>query len=143
MSAKDIGAELRKYLLADTALAAAFGSRITPCVIDQAATRPAAMYKTISGMVEEALSGATGTQKKRVQWDVLATTDKQAQGLAGDMITRFAGFRRGQMNSTGGVWIQELSIASAVRTEATPPGDGSTDWDYWASFDVLVTYSST
>lgn len=141
MAIVNIGGELRKYLLADATLAAAFGDRITPNVIDQKAARPAGMYRTISAVPSKGLGGVTGTQTKRLQFDVVATSDKQAQDLAGQMIERFAGFGRGLMNSQA--WVQELDIASGVRSGESEPRDGSSDWDYWASFDVLVTYVTT
>lgn len=141
MAIVNIGGELRKYLLADATLAAAFGDRITPNVIDQGPARPAAMYRTISAVASKGLAGVTGTQTKRLQFDVVATSDKQTQDLAGQMLERFAGFGRGLMNSR--VWVQELDIASGVRSGESEPRDGSSDWDYWASFDVLVTYVTT
>jgi hypothetical protein len=138
MSAVDIGAELRTYLLADGTVAGLLGDRIAPEVIDQAETRPAASYRRISGVVNNVLAGATGTEQTRIQFDVVSASDKQVLAVAWAMQTRLAGFVRGSMNTA--CWIQELTIASAIRTGADPPRNGSTDWEYTASFDVWVVY---
>ena len=70
----DIGAELRAYLLTQTAVSNVVGTRCYPSVLplnyDPYATGPAILYEKISNVPTNSLSASHDTERVRIQYDL-------------------------------------------------------------------------
>lgn len=129
--------ELRTYLLADTAIAAAVGTRIRPRKLQQGETYPAIRVNIVGGTSEEHLLGASGLAHTTVQIDAYALTSEAADELAELIRLRLQG-HRGLLST---VFANGISVASELRQHDEPIPDGSGNYRYISSRDFRVSYS--
>lgn len=91
---KDIRAPLRAFLLADTALSQAVGSkRVYPIVLPQGERQASIVYTRISAQGDHHTEGASGLMQTRLQVDAWAPSADGAAALAGLVKARLDGYR--------------------------------------------------
>jgi hypothetical protein len=73
---------LHAFLLADPAVAALIGTRMTPLVLPQNTAYPALTYQRISGQRLRSVDGPAGRARPRMQIDSWAETYLEAKALA-------------------------------------------------------------
>jgi Protein of unknown function (DUF3168) len=102
MALKDIRSALRRFLLADPAIAAIVGTnnRIYPVRLPQGQRLPSIVYSRVSGMGDHHMQGASGLSSPRFQIDAWAPTIDEAANLADLVQERIDGYR-GPMPNTG------------------------------------------
>jgi hypothetical protein len=129
--------DLRTYLLADTAVAAAIGARMYADALPQAATLPAVVYQVISRTHVQHLKGITTAGTVRVQLDCYADTRLTADAVAEAIVGRLRTLAATPAAIGAGSYVGDLEI-QGPRSEATGPADGSDEWVYSSSMDVLL-----
>jgi hypothetical protein len=135
----DIGSTLRSVLLADGAISALVSTRIYPDARPQDCELPAIEYSIVSSVDHQDLSGPTGTETARIQFDIYALTRLDANALADLAKKLLAGL---QQESSYGVWIEGATIAGGIRYGSVDPSDGSDEKTRMTSFDVQVTWQN-
>lgn len=93
-----IGASLREFLLADSAIAAVVGTRVYPVMLPQKPVLPAVRYTTISSSRVVSSQRDLALAAPRIQVDVFASTFAAADNLA-QLILRRLSAARGRFGS--------------------------------------------
>lgn len=119
MSAANVRAALRQYLLADAPIAAIVGTRVYPSRMPQGEVRTSIVYTRVSEVGDHHLSGPSGLTRTRVQIDSWAQTIDAAVALADAVKECLDGFR-------GSVQWDENSPGNAVTVQGVF-FDGSRD----------------
>lgn len=129
--------DLRTYLLANTAVAAAIGTRMYPDALEQGAALPAAVYQVISRTHVQHLQGITTAGTVRVQIDCYAATRLAADAVAEAIVAALRLLAATPAAIGAGTIVGDLEI-QGPRSDATGPDDGSDEWEYVASLDVIL-----
>lgn len=129
--------DLRTYLLADTAVAALIGTRLYPDALEQGCELPAAVYQVISRTHVQHLQGITTAGTVRVQIDCYAATRLAADAVAEAIVAALRLLAATPAAIGAGTFVGDLEI-QGPRSEATGPDDGSDEWEYVASLDVIL-----
>lgn len=121
------------FLLADPALAALIGDRLTPGVRTQGASLPALVFNLISDLPDYTNDGPSGLAQARIQLDAYGETYAQAKAVQRATAARVSGLRV----TIGGWAIQGVFQQNArdTFTHDAPekiPGV-STDFIVWAN----------
>lgn len=132
------------YLLTKTAIASLIGSganaRLYAIVLPQdysVEVGAAATYKILNSNEQHTLADRSGFVQSRVQIATYAKSHAQAMELARAIkncgITALKGV-------SGGVDFRGIAVDDGILCDAEPPTDASTEWRYFAEFDLMVTY---
>lgn len=131
---------IRDYVLANSAVAALIGARLTPEVVDQAWSTtdgPAVTYEVISTDDDHTLSDRAGLCHSRFQFvcyaDSRMTANATARAIKNSGIAAIKG-------TYSGVNIRGVSVESGIRTDIEKPDDGKASFRYLAEFDLMVSY---
>jgi hypothetical protein len=135
-----VSADLRTFLLADSALAALIGTRLHPLRLPQNPTLPAMTYQWVSGERAHALDGAVGLSSPRVQFDCWAGTYLQAEAVFEAFRKRLDGFR-GDIGSTP-TKVQGAFFESErdMYEDSADAGTGSGVGMYRRSADFFINF---
>lgn len=129
--------DLRDYLLANAGVAAAVGDRMYAWAIKQGSTLPAVHYHVISRTHAQHLGGITTAGTMRMQLDVYASTRLAADTAAEAIVAALRTLAAAPATIGVGTPVCDLEI-QGPRHEAEAPDDGSDDWTYRSSLDVLL-----
>ena len=88
-----VGADLRTFLLADTAIAASIAARVYPVQLPQKPTLPAIAYRIVSGFRPHSMPNTRGLARPRVQIDCYSDSYEGAQTLADLVRKRLDAYR--------------------------------------------------
>ncbi len=128
---------IRDALLDDTSVAAAVVERCFPDILPQNTPRPAIVSTVVSTLVHTHLQGPSNLESSRVQIDVYADTRSAADDLSRLCQGVLHAEGRGEW---GSLTVRGLEIESGIRHDRVPPADGSDEWLYVTSFDVLAVF---
>lgn len=97
---------LRAFLLADPAVAAIIATRLTPLILPQNPTYPAASYQRITGARLSSFDGPAGRAMPLMQLDAYAETYGAAKGLAEALRRALDGYK----GAMGAVQVDAVSL---------------------------------
>lgn len=132
-----VAADLATYLLAQSSVSALIGSRIETDKLAQGETLPAVMLQVISRTHVQHLQGITTAGTVRVQIDCYAATRLAADAVAEAIVAALRLLAATPAAIGAGTFVGDLEI-QGPRSEATGPDDGSDEWEYVASLDVIL-----
>ena len=133
-----VAADLRTYLLTVNGVSSLVGTRIHPGHVPQAETLPAVAYHVISGLQEGELSGIDLAGEVRIQLDAHAATQLAAETVTAAIVAA--------TRTLCAACPTTIGIDSPVcdvevfgpRDLTESPADGSDNWKYISSVDVLL-----
>jgi hypothetical protein len=129
-------ADLRTYLLANSGVAALIGTRCYPGTIRQAATLPAVAYWVISRTHVSHLKGITAAGTIRIQLDANAALETDADAVT-EAIVAAMKILAATPQTIGSTPVCDVEI-QGPRQSTEPPADGSDEWTYVSSVDVIL-----
>lgn len=139
----DITKAVRAYLLGNSEIATAVGTRIYPDVLPQrdgqiTSDLPACTIEIISGSSDSALYGGTGLAMQRISITIYATTRSATRSLA-EFI------RRAMLKLRGQVGTEHVRCVTCESRQdlVDPPADGSNNWRYLHAIDFDVTHGES
>lgn len=133
-------ADLRTYLLANAGVKALIAARMYPSALPQQPTLPAVVYQQISGTHCQSLGGVLTAGSRRIQLDAYAATRLAADGLMAAIVAALRLLSVGQQTIGSGTLVCDVEI-QGPRDDEQPPPDGSDEWTYISSVDVLLNIS--
>lgn len=85
-------ADLVTFLRADASLAGHIGNRLHPLVLPQAPTLPAMTFQVVGGLRQPTFRTAAGMVRRRVQFDVYASSYSDTDDVADALRLRLDGY---------------------------------------------------
>jgi hypothetical protein len=131
-------ADIRAWVLADSAIAETVDDRIRPRRLKQKETLPAIRLTQVGGISEEHLGGASVLRKATFQIDCYAATTEAADALFEAVRARVLFAVRGISGTT---FFNAVQAQGDMRQHEEPRGDGNDGYDYISSQDFLVSYT--
>ncbi len=123
-------------LLADTAVAAAVGTRITPVVRAQASPLPAITFTTISAIPSYSDDGEDGIREDRMQIDCWGSSYTSAKQTARAVVNSLSAFG-------GDVGAQHIRyITLDIEHDLQEGGSNASEYLYRTSLDFLMVYDN-
>ena len=113
MALKDIRPALSAFLLGDSAISTAVGTRVYPQFLPQNTQSDSIVYQKVSDVGDHTLEGPTGLARPRMQIDAWSRTNNGANALALLIKERLDGYQ-GTMGAGGDqVTVQGVFFESA------------------------------
>lgn len=136
----DVVGALRSYLIANGAVNALVGNRVTPVIMPQGSTYPAIVLTKISTRHYHTLSGFAGNASARIQIDCVSDSPDEASDLCEKV--RDCGIV-GLKGVTNGVDIRGARVDEGERYTYDESRDASDDHRYIVSMDLMIDYTET
>ena len=130
---------LRSYLLEASAISNLVGARVYPNTLPQGATLPSVVYYAISATHAPGLAGIVDAGTCRVQLDCYAATRLVADQVSAAIVARCKTLSAAGPTTIGtGTKVCDVEI-TGPRDDQQPPADGSDEWQYISSVDVVLS----
>lgn len=144
----DIGEAYVKYLEGKTAITDIVGTgtsaRIYPDYLPLKPVLPAiVIYDSISGVSYENTTNGDGIAMRRFQVTCVADTKQGAEDLREEVRKVSSGFDHGTWGSGGSAVFVHGCSAAGFSGSAEPPKDGSDNWRFLRSIDLIVHHAET
>lgn len=130
-------ADVRTYLLANSGVAALIGDRCYPGAVKQSATLPAVAYWVISRTHVRHLKGIAAAGTIRIQLDAQAALEPVAEAVAEAIVQAMRLLAATPATIGAGTPVCDVEI-QGPRHGQEPPADGSDEWTYVSSVDVIL-----
>lgn len=130
-------ADLGTYLLANSGVATLIGTRLYANKLDQGETLPAVTLQVISQTHAQHLKGISAAGTTRIQLDVFAETRLAADAVAEAIVAALKLLAATPATIGAATPVCDLEI-QGPRQGSEPPADGSDEWTYSSSMDVLL-----
>lgn len=127
-------------LTSDADISGAVGTKVFPSIAPRSASHPYIVYNIISGQHTHHMTGGSGLTKRRLQFDIYATTEASVDSIADDL-RELLDFFRGDMGT------ENLSVRVVMlvdeQSSISEASDGSETHIYKRIMDFEVWHTES
>jgi len=137
MTTADPYTSVRTFILTDSTILAAVGSRIYPDYIPEGTTYPAVRLSMVSNRAEPHMTNVSACSTMLMQVDIVSDTRLEANSIAETTRMHMSGYR----GAMGSLEVRSC-YESRQSAESLPPEDSSDEWLHVSSSDYQISFVS-